>query len=232
MLVLSGYLSDTSQKTELIDLGRPNIVCDLPDIPIQVYGAVGFNNVNGSTICGGLKYGTIVTNDCFNLNSDHQWESLTSMTTTRLFASVTQIDSDEVLITGGIDEAATDLKSTEIISSSGSEASEDLTFTIWGHCTQKINETTALICGGTQNGQDNSDATWFMDLITFKIQEGPRLQTGRLGHGCATLNLDDKNYVIITGGAQRKPEYKVLDTTEILDLQDLQTKNPIWKPGK
>ena len=230
MLVVTGGPWKSGQKTELIDLGSPNINCDLPDFPIQVDGAVGFNSVNGQTICGGRTSDGM--NECFNLNSDHQWESLTSMTTTRLFASVTQIDSDEVLITGGIDEAATDLKSTEIISSSGSEASEDLTFTIWGHCTQKINETTALICGGTQNGQDNSDATWFMDLITFKIQEGPRLQTGRLGHGCATLNLDDKNYVIITGGAQRKPEYKVLDTTEILDLQDLQTKNPIWKPGK
>ena len=229
MLVVNGAL-----KTELVDLGGPNTKCDLPDFPIEfaVSGSVGFNNVNGPTICGGYKFDETITNACINLNSDHQWESLTNMTTPRLSASVTHIGSEEFLIIGGLDDAFTDLKSTEIVGFSGSEASEDLPFTIAGHCTLKINETTALICGGTQNGQDNSDATWFMDLITFKIQEGPRLQTGRLGHGCATLNLDDKNYVIITGGAQRKPEYKVLDTTEILDLQDLQTKNPIWKPGK
>ena len=105
MLVVSGYPYDSGKKTELIDLGKPNINCDLPDFPIQVTGAVGFNNVNGPTICGGRKSDRTVTNACFNLNSDHQWESLTNLTIPRAGASVTQFDSDEVLIIGGFDEA-------------------------------------------------------------------------------------------------------------------------------
>ena len=96
----------------------------------------------------------------------------------------------------------------------------------------KINATTALITGGIQDGQDNSNATWLMDLFTFKISPGPRLQTGREGHGCTTLNLGGKNYGIITGGVQYEPNRRYLDTTEILDLQDLQANNAIWKPGK
>ena len=235
MLVVSGEIFTYGQKTELIDLGRPNIVCDLPDLPILVSGAVGFNNDNGPTICGGRTYDTGVTDDCYNLNSAHQWESWTSMTTTtRAYASVTQIERDEVLVIGGFDNAATDLKSTEIISSSGSEALDDLPFTIFAHCTLKINDTTALICGGRQNVvQDTSDATWFMDLFTFKISPGPKLQTGREHHGCATLYLGGKNYGIVTGGFQFTPDRKFLDTTEILYLEDdLQAKDAIWKPGK
>ena len=233
MLVVTGYHYDSGQKTELIDLGRPNIMCDLPDFPIKVYGSVGFNNVNGPTICGGFTPGGILTKECYNLNSDLSWERLTKMTTTRARASVTQIDSDEVLIMGGFDEVLmkwTDLKSTEIVSFSRSEASEDLPFTISAHCTLKINETTVLITGGTQDGKYGSDATWFMDIFTFKISPGPRLRTGREDHGCATLNLGGKNYGIITGGWR----FKTLDTTEILDLQDLEASKPwkFWKNGK
>ena len=229
MLVVTGYPLESGQKTELIDLGRPNISCDLPDFPTQVIAAVGFNNVNGPTICGGIKLGGGTVKDCYNLNSDHQWESLTNLTISRRGASVTQIESDEVLVIGGRHEARTDLNSTEIVGSSGSEASEDLPFTIRDHCTLKINATTALICGGRQDGQWGSDATWFMDLSTLKISPGPRLQTRRLYHSCATLNLGGKNYGIITGGAQFKPDFKLLDSTEILDLQD---NNAMWKPGK
>ena len=239
MLVVTGFPFDWpffGQKTELIDLEGPNNICNLPDFPIQVYGAVGFNNVNGPTICGGVRPDAIVTKECFNLNSDRQWENLTNMTTTRAIASVTQIDSDEVLIIGGRQTYGT-LKSTEIFSSSGLEASEDLPFTIRDHCTLKINATTALICGGTAERQLNSDATWFMDLFTFKISPGPRLQTGRNSHGCATLNLSDKKYGIITGGFQWKTNgtqgiHQYLNTTEILDLQDLQANYTVWKPGK
>ena len=236
MLVVSGYPRSSSIKTELIDIGRPNINCDLPDFPIQVFGAVGFNSTKGPTICGGYKSDLSVTNECFTLNYDHQWESLTKMTTKRGATSVTQINSDEVLIIAGYNETTESddfviLRSTEIFSFSGSEASKDLPFTIAGHCTLKINNTTALITGGEQDGQYNSAATWFMDLFTFKISPGPRLQTGREAHGCTTLNLGGKNYGIITGGIQWKPR-RYLDTTEILDLQDLQANNAIWKPGK
>ena len=236
MLVVTGLPWESGQKTELIDLAKPNINCDLPDFPIQVFSALGFNNVNGPTICGGFTPGGILTKECYNLNSDLSWERLTKMTTTRARASVTQIDSDEVLIMGGFDEVLmkwTDLKSTEIVSFSRSEASEDLPFTIYAHCTLKINETTALLCGGIQDGKWGSKATWFLDLFTFEISPGPKLQTGRYVHCCTTLHLGGKNYGIITGGALYDLDFKVLDTTEILDLQDLQaSNNAFWKPGK
>ena len=159
MLVVSGFPLGSSIKTELIAIGRPNLICDLPDFPIKVAGAVGFNSAKGPTICGGFKSDRSVTNECFTLNYDHQWESLTKMTTTRGRASVTQIDSDAFLIIGGGEIVWTELDSTEIVSFSGSEASEDLPFTIAGHCTLKINATTALITGGRQDGQDGSNAT-------------------------------------------------------------------------
>ena len=233
MLVVSGFPWESGQKVELIDLGRPNIICDIPDFPIQVTGAVGFNSINGPTICGGRKSDGTVTNECNNLNSDHQWESLTNMTTRRARASVTQTNSDKVLFIGGLnEETKTELKSIEILGSSGSYASEDLQFTIAYHCTLKINATTALICGGVQDGHIDSDATWFLNLFTFKISPGPKLQTGRQYHGCANLNLGGKNYGIIAGGWQFKPNQKFFDTTEILDLQDLQAYNAIWKSGK
>ena len=235
MLVVSGlHWEGFPTKTELIDLGRPNIICDLPDYPFQNVGAgaVGYINAKGPTICGGTTRKRFATNECLILSSDHQWESLTNMTTSRKYPSVTQIGIEEVLIIGGEEDTGANLRSTEIVNSYGSEASEDLPFSILYHCTLKINRTTALITGGRPNRQFSSDATWFVDLFSFKISQGPRLQIGRESHGCTALNLGGKSYAAISGGSQWTGglyNYRHLDTTEILDLQ---ANNATWKPGK
>ena len=67
-----------------------------------------------------------------------------NMTTTRWRASATEINNDQTLIIGGRDENWNYLKTTELISSSGTEKGKDFPVTIQDHCTFKINATHAL----------------------------------------------------------------------------------------
>merc|ERR1712062_510405 len=165
--------------------------CDLPDFPIIIVGAVGFNTAKGLVICGSFE-----ENRCFLLKQ-HQWMPFSNMTTSRRFASATEVNNDQTLIIGGDDENYNGLKTTELISSSGSVKGKDFPTTIARHCTIKINETHALVTGGVQDGS-RSASTWFVDLTTTTVTPGPKMTSTRGDHGCATLQLGRKNFGIVS----------------------------------
>merc|ERR1712062_952683 len=139
-------------KTELWP-GSSKNQCNLPDFPMAVSGAVGFNIAQGPVICGGYvttSRPTMITttttgaaattastslmeNRCFILKHRH-WMPFFDMTTTRWRASATEINNDQTLIIGGRDENWNYLKTTELISSSGTEKGKDFPVTIQDQC--------------------------------------------------------------------------------------------------
>merc|ERR1711860_79864 len=137
ILVVGG--SGAGNKTELWPGSKTQ--CDLPDFPIETTGAVGFNTAKGLVICGGHE-----ENRCFLLKQ-HQWMPFHNLTTARRYASATEVNNDETLIIGGRNV----LKTTELISSSGSVKGKDFPTTIARHCSFKINSTHALVTGGRQD---------------------------------------------------------------------------------
>ena len=154
-MVVTGYdwVGNNENKTELWP--RPDSQCVLPDFPIKVMNAVGFWTAQGPTVCGGNGGG----NKCF-FYKEHQWMPWTNMGTAREFASVIQINSNQALIIGGQDEYGSPLKSTELISSSGSEEGKDFPVRIDGHCSFPFNATHGIVTGGNQDDFYDSDNTW------------------------------------------------------------------------
>jgi len=98
--------------------------CALPDFPLEVRGAVAFWTAQGPVVCGG--YGE---DKCF-LYKNHQWMPSTTMQTPRQYASAVQIDPNQAIIIGGLDENGNSLKSTEVKTSTGSEEGKDFPVTI------------------------------------------------------------------------------------------------------
>ena len=205
-------------KTELWPGSKKQ--CDLPDFPFKIWGAVGFNTVKGPVVCGGPG-----ENRCFLLKR-HQWMPFHNMTTVRCIASATEVNNDQTLIIGGFDENGNDLKTTELITSSGSVEGKDFPVTIWAHCTIKINSTHALVTGGWQD-DFVSASTWFVDLTTTTFTPGPPMKMKRLHYGCTTFNLGTKTFGIVSGGLNNGKEVR-LDSTEIIDLDQ---NHPTWTEG-
>merc|ERR1712004_519577 len=206
ILVVGG--DDTRMKTELWPGSKTQ--CDLPDFPIEIRGAVGFNTAKGPVICGGEG-----ENRCFLLKQ-HQWMPFSNMTTSRTFASATEVNNDQTLIIGGYDENGNDLQTTELISSSGSVKGKDFPTTIYSHCSFKINSTHALVTGGRQDGS-YSASTWFVDLTTTTVTPGPKMTSARSSHSCSTFNLGRKTFGVVAGGYDYP---NVLDSTEWIDLEE------------
>ena len=147
-----------------------------------------------------------------------------NLKTPRKYASAIEVNSHQTLIIGGDDENWDDLKSTELITSSGSEVGKDFPVTIWRHCSFKINSTHGLVTGGRQDGS-TSTSTWFVDLTKSIFTPGPTMKTKRKLHGCATLHLGSKTYGIVSGGYVG---WKNLHSTEIIDLDQ---ESPKWTEG-
>jgi len=201
-----------SKKTELWP--KTDSQCALHDFPPSVAGAVGFWTAQGPTVCGGYK-----ENKCF-LYREHRWMPWTNMGTARVGASALQINPNQAFIIGGRDENYNALKTTELISSSGSEEGNTFPVTIWGHCSFPINATHGIVTGGWQY-ESWSANTWYVDLTTTRVTPGPTMKTGRRNHGCATFQHGTKSFGIVAGGTYR-------DSTEMIELD---RESPEWTEG-
>ena len=165
---------------------KPESQCALPDFSLEVWGAVGFWTAQGPMVCGGNGGGS----NCF-LYKKNQWIPWNIMQTARFLASALQIDPDHTLIIGGYDGNGNELKSTQVISSIGSEKGKDFPVSIESHCSFKINRTYGLVTGGVQD-RLRSGSTWFVDLTTMTLKPGPSMNISRNSHGCSTLPLEPR----------------------------------------
>jgi len=218
----SGPTSTYTTKTELWP--KPDSQCSLHDFPLEVGGAVGFWTAQGPTVCGGSKIGRLTENRCF-LYTKNQWMPWTNMGTARWGASALQINPNQALIIGGYDENLEDLKTTELISSSGSEEQNNFPVKISYHCSFPFNATHAIVTGGVQDGSRSAN-TWFVDLATTTFTPGPTMKTERIGHGCSTFQHGTKSFGIVSGGLG-EDRYS-LDSTEMIELDQ---ESPTWTEG-
>ena len=102
----------------------------------------------------------------------------------------------------------------------------DLPFAISYHSMIQYDEKSIYIIGGVQNGHFSSKKTWIVDPTNeFRITEGPSLNKGRSGHGCAKMTLNGRTILVVAGGEGEG--YETLDSVEILDPSG----NNIWTPG-
>jgi len=218
ILVVTGYGDNGySKKTELWP--KTDSQCALHDFPQSVAGAVGFWTAQGPTVCGGRGGG----NKCFFYSKEHQWMPLTNMGTARRYASALQINPNQAFIIGGYDENSNDLKTTELMSSSGSEEGIKFPVTIYAHCSFKINATHGIVTGGKQDGSRSAN-TWFVDLTTTRVTPGPTMKTERVSHGCAIFQHRTKSYGVVSGGWNGGK----LDSSEIIELDQESTE---WTEG-
>jgi len=218
MLVVTGYGNGRyAKKTELWP--KPESQCALPDVPLEVDGAVGFWTAQGPMVCGGNRGG----NKCF-LYKNHQWMPSNTMQTARQFASQIQINPNQALIIGGTDGNDNDLKTTELISFSGSEEGNKFPVRIGNHCSFPLNATHGIVTGGDQDWYISA-STWYVDLTTTRVTPGPTMKTGRRSHGCSVFQHGTKSYGIVSGGRYSDG---LLDSTEIIELDQ---ESPTWTEG-
>jgi hypothetical protein len=226
-LVTTGHPPNTSVKSEVIDLGDASNICqNLEDYPIQVYSAVGgLLNQGDPLVCGGRDP---YTNVCYVVNKPGQ---SSEMLEERAWSASLTLNSTHIWITGGYMETCRrshgDLQTSEFVSiGQPSVKGPDLPYAVYGHCLVGVNSSTALLCGGVNNGQYFNECH-YMDLEDHSWSQGPSMMTKRSWHSCGIFKSaahQGRNIVIAAGGYNGA---YYLDSVEYLDP----TTNT-WKEGK
>jgi hypothetical protein len=235
-LVTTGGLTSTSVqrglihyaasvKSEVIDLEDASNICqDLEDYPFQVQGAVGGLLNHGDPlpmICGGYPD----TNVCYVLNQPagqlHQ-----EMLEERSYSASLTLNSTHLWITGGQNGRNEFLQTSEFVPIGQAVVrGPDLPYAVYGHCLVGVNSSTALLCGGDNDGAYSNECH-YMDWEDHSWSQGPSMMTKRRTHSCGIFKSaahQGRNVVIAAGGTNGY----YLDSVEFLDPS-----TNTWNEGK
>ena len=174
-------------------------------------------------ICGGYKKnsGETSSNVCFILDK-YSSKLFATMIEKRAFAASLITNENSLWVTGGYWSGGGDednfLSSTEYVTKNGeSVRGPELPLTLAGHTVIGINSTLSMLIGGTSDGQNAIDLTYYYDHYNQVWSDGPKLNIGRgFGHGSGTVTdlITKEKLVVVTCGST-DDEY-ILQSTEIL----------------
>jgi hypothetical protein len=162
LLVTTGGPSDTSVKSEVIDLLDASNICqDLADYPLEVKGAVGglLNHVL-PLVCGGDPAGV----ECHIVG---QSGPKTQLLEERSNAASLVLNHTHIWITGGYN--GNELSSTELVSvGQNTTKGPELPMKVSSHCLVTVNDSTAMLIGGYTNSERSEfpsrDESYYMSL--------------------------------------------------------------------
>ena len=189
----------------------------------RVFGATGGLLQNSPIVCGGSDDKCKTSKNCVVIGKP---EMKMKMIRKKEWAASVALGPSTLWIVGGKDGRNDQLSipTTEFIKlGQPSVKGPDLPFTISSHSVIQYDEKSIYIIGGIQNGS-LSKKTWIVDPTNeFKITEGPSLNKGRYGHGCAKMSLNGRTILVVAGGYNSG----ALDSVEILDPLG----NNVWTQG-
>ena len=181
MVIASGRPFDVARRTETFKWpNEDNSTCELPNYPIDNYGAVPIIIQENYYGCGGGYYP--LTAQCFNLISGD--EAPFNLLHKRWFASSVTTPNGTVFVFGGYDGSP--LATYETISTEYVQTEGVLPFTWHKGCSTLINSTTILLAGGQHDGTTTAN-TWFFNFETEEWTQGPSMIEERYRFGCGLI---------------------------------------------
>jgi hypothetical protein len=135
----------------------------------------------------------------------------------KIRAAAAQLENGKLVVTGGIDDSSSYLKSAEMLTEEGWESNiPSLPVTIYAHCMISVNSTTVMAIGGWQNGWI-SGTTFYFAFGEESWTKGPELKIKRGYHSCGKIRRNKESQemsIIVAGGYDG---FSRLSSVEILD---------------
>ena len=222
--MVTGYPRKVQSQVEIVDTnGQAKKCTSMQNFPREISYAMGGLLNNQLVICGGTTTGTSsgATYNCQRLGNSGQWSLFGGgLIFARYFgslATVTIQGEDFLWITAGKDSSQNLLKSTELVSSSGSVTfGTNLPEKRANHCMVVINNH-AIIIGGSPSKNVGRSVLIFDRASSndFSHKNGPSLNKKRYWHACSTMVSPahgGRTVAVVAGGEGDGP-----DTAEILD---------------
>ena len=193
---------------EVVDLGDPSFTCDrsLPK-PQRRSGGLAAIIDNVPILCLGYSGGSTVVS-CEKLDYEEwKWKLATPLKEVRGGPQRgTVLYNNKLHLSGGQQNDWTKFVNTELASLNDTTYHFDGPAGLNDGCNIQINDTHILITQVYQTGQ-----TWFQDLTTGKLTEGPVMnEKQRYRHGCTKFQYKGQNMALVAFGYY-KPSCEVLN---------------------
>ena len=199
-MILNGYPFENGQNVEIIDLIDQAFTCTKFPKTNQVRGGVAGVVDNTPIWCGG--YNGVWINYCEKLDVETKvWKRAVDLKEAKEnIGKGSIIVNGRLLISGGW--LRNDRMDTiELVSlDASSEAEFNLPLPLGAHCNIQIDDTTVLITGGSSSGWSWRKETYYQNLLTGTITNGPNLNEARGYHACTKFQLNGDTYAIVLGG--------------------------------
>ena len=226
VLVITGKPFDNGRKTEILDLMDPAFTCSgIQDFPVDLFYGTGGLIGEIPFVCGGKAADRY--NQCYSLQETGEWKedqtaTLNSARSNAAFGSV--IINDKLVVAGGtngsylstIELAAPNTKSTTL--------SMELPLGIYGSCVVPWSNNTFMVIGGRSEDYFYRAETYYFNLETNKVTNGPALKTARRNHACHEMVINGELFVVVTGGEKQSSL-----STEMLSKSSM---NNEWEKSK
>ena len=231
-MIATGSPSGDGRNTEIVDLEDSNFSCTkVEPFPVKLYGATG-GLMKGQKpfICGGGAYinGWTSSKDCYQLTEAGSWakDQTAKLNTARGYAGYGSVVIDNNLyLAGGYN--GVELRSIEMLSpdATSQTLSVQLPTGLSSHCQVQWDSDKFFIIGGSDGSK--RDETYFINVKTNQLTNGPSLNTARNSHACGEMDVNGKSYIIVTGGIDSSGGS--LRSTEVLDKNNV---GQGWQKGK
>ena len=216
VMITTGFPRSPATKTEILDLANGRSCRDLADFPVEILGAVGANLQGTPVVCGGSSTSGEPQKMCYGFNG--RWQEYPSLKEERLYAAGI-MNKKNWHVFGGVGGVEL-LKTSEIVNKNGVVVDGPALLTaVQKHAITSVNQTVAILSGGTTSANSASSKTFYYNLDTEIFTSGPTLLEGRRVHGSATI--EDKvtkfKIPVVTGGWKGEfPAFETIDSTELL----------------
>ena len=184
----------------------PGSTCeDFASLPSNIERAVGGLLAGGRVfICGGYSPADGYSNKCFVVGEDGEDDSLYTsvMEEVRSDAASLVLNGDTLWVTGGGTQDY-QLDTTELVRPGRpTQRGPKIPYQYRGHCLVRLNETTAMLIGGSYAPGGYSGATYLYDIPTETWTDNCALNVGRFLHACGVAidEADGAKIVVAAGG--------------------------------
>lgn len=185
----SGY---DDSPTNIINLKTGRLDYDQSEESFNVQGSGGAGGlIQGIPVyCGGYYHGYL--DSCYKMGDTQPFYRMSSAR----YHSAYVVVNDYLWILGGYNGSKLSTSEFVSIDDGSSHNGPNLPVSLYGSCATVLQNGSVIISGGYQNGA-NADETFIYSFESATWTKGPKMNTKRRIHSCASFN----DIVISTGGS-------------------------------
>ena len=169
-------------------------------------------------VCGGWNGNYVLA--CYALQDNGAWkQSSTSLSTPRYHPGYAVMKNQLVVVAGSCRGCSGD-RTIEVLSPTTRSRTLPVTLpedSSGKPCVVPWDEDTFMVIGGSdKNGGSNK--TFFVNMVTNKLSNGPKLHFGGNGCACNEMTVNGETFIVVAGGTK-------------MEVLSKSSKSNIWKRG-